>query len=214
MVASSRGKGNLDNLNPPGITRKDFEEYLFRLYFGSDTDLIRACIIRAYLDFNRTLHGLWKIENAGAIKNKAIDLLKSQLHALKLLLAKPITSAQFDDWHKITCERLISHYKENGFHFFVGQAQKWVNMTLKYMFTFGDQRIPGYEKARPYCHAPIDNIVLQKLSKYGFPHLNCAWSRLDDFDEYINIQKWIRETFGEGPLDIEFRLWLGKEIEK
>ena len=36
--------------------------------------------------------------------------------------------------------------------------------------------------------------------------------RLDDYDEYINRQKWIRETFGGGPLEIEFRLWLGEEI--
>jgi hypothetical protein len=213
MVASIRKKRNLDNSAPSGISRKDFEDYLSCLYFGSIADLLHACIDRAYLDFNRTLHGLGKIKNASVIKIKAVDLSKSQLQALKLLLAKPITSDVFDDWHKITCKMLISHYEENGFHFFVGQAQEWINMTLKYMFTFGEQRIPGYEKARPHCHAPIDNILLQKLKKYGFPPLNCAWSRLDDYEEYLNRQKWIRETFGEGPLDIEFRLWLGNDIE-
>lgn len=213
MVASIRNKVNLGNPASSGISRKDFENYLFRVYFGSENDLVRACINRAYLDFNRTLHGLGKIENADVIKNKAVDLLKSQIHALKVLLVKPITTEVFDGWHKTTCEMLISHYKENGFHFFVGQAQKWVNMTMKYLFTFGDQRIMGYGKALPHCHAPFDNIVLQQLKKYGFPPLNCAWSRLDDYDEYIIRQKWIRETFGKCPLDIEFRLWLGKEVK-
>jgi hypothetical protein len=119
----------------------------------------------------------------------------------------------FDDWHRNTCEMLISYYEQNGFHFFVGQAQKWVNTTLKYIFTFGEKRIPGYEKTIPYCHAPIDNILLEKLKKKGFPPLDRSWSRLDDYDEYIKRQNWIRETFRDGPLIIEFRLWLEKEIE-
>jgi hypothetical protein len=204
----------MDNPAPSNITRKDFENYLYRVYFGPDDDLVRACINRAYLDFNRTLIGVGKIENAGAIKNKTVDLLKRQLHVLSLLLAKPITTKVFDDWHRATCEMLISHYKNNGFHFFVGQAQKWINMTLKYIFTFGDQRIPGYENAIPICHAPIDNIVLLQLKMYGFPPLNCPWSQLDDYNEYLDQQKWIRETFDKCPLDIEFQLWLGKEIER
>ena len=46
-------------MNPQSkLTRKDYEDYLVSLYFGTDQDLMTACIKRAYLDFNRTMHGL------------------------------------------------------------------------------------------------------------------------------------------------------------
>jgi hypothetical protein len=45
-------------------TRADYENYLVYLYFGSDQDLLKACINRAYRDFNRPLHGFGKFENA------------------------------------------------------------------------------------------------------------------------------------------------------
>jgi hypothetical protein len=45
------------------------------------------------------------------------------------------------------------------------------------------------------CHAPIDNILLEKLKKYDFPALKCAWSRLDDYTEYLQWQNWLRQKF-------------------
>ncbi len=213
MDATRRKNKYLGRPGPSNISRNDIENYLFRVYFGPGDDLVNACINRAYLDFNRTLYGIGKIESADDIKIKATDLLRSQLQELRLLVFKPITLDMFDEWHRKTCEMLISYYDQNGFHFFVGQAQKWVNMTLKYIFTFGETRIPGFEKTIPFCHAPIDNILLKNLQKKGFPSLEQAWSKFDDYDEYIKRQKWIREKFHNSPLIIEFRLWLEKEIE-
>jgi hypothetical protein len=52
--------------------------------------------------------------------------------------------------------------------FFVGQAQKWVNMTMKYIFTVGEQRIPGFDLVYTYCHVPLDNILLEKIREIWF----------------------------------------------
>jgi hypothetical protein len=195
------------------ISRADYENYLVYLYFGSNTDLLTACINRAYRDFNRTLHGFGGLENASDIYRLAVNSLVSSLESLKSIAASEISADIFDNWHKTTCESLISIFRSNGHHLFVGQAQKWVNMTLKYIFTLGEQRIAGFEPVYVYCHVPFDNILLEQLRKYDFPALNCAWSRLDDYGEYLEKQKWVRQRFSLVPMDVEFQLWLGKEIE-
>ncbi|MCX6067414.1 MAG: hypothetical protein NT121_16935 [Chloroflexi bacterium] len=80
-----------------------------------------------------------------------------------------------------------------------------------HIFTLGEQRVAGFEPVYLYCHIPFDNILLEQLEKYGFPALNCAWSRLDNYNKYLEKQKWVRQKFSLVPLDVEFHLWLGKE---
>lgn len=195
------------------LTRADYENYLIALYFGSNQDLLTACIHRAYRDFNRTLHGFGGLENGGEIYSQAVSLLTDSLAGLKTASANQISADVFDNWHKTTCERLISLFASHGYHLFVGQAQKWVNMTMKYIFTVGEQKVPGFGSVYAFCHVPFDNILLKRLEKYDFPTLKCAWSRLDKYDEYLERQKWIRQRFSFAPMDVEFQLWLGKEIE-
>ena len=193
------------------ITRADYEDYLIRLYFGSEADPLIACIDRAYLDFSRTLSGIRRLNSTEDSRDRAVDTLRKAMIKLRGRLAREVESTEFDYWHKATCEGLISIYKSANYHFYVGQAQKWVNMTLKYIYTFGEERIPGFGPAYPHCHMPLDNIILKKLAHYEFPKLTCAWSRLDDYDEYLNRQVWIRNNFSLVPLDVEFSLWLGTE---
>ena len=195
------------------ITRADYENYLVAVYFGLNPDLLIACIKRAYRDFNRTLHGFGSFENGREIYSQAVRLLKESLADLKSTSANPMSAEVFDNWHKKTCERLISHFDGHGYHLCFGQAQKWINMTMKYIFTVGETRISGFGSFYSFCHVPIDIILLAQLEKYGFPMLYCAWSRLDNYDEYLKRQKWIRQKFFLAPLDVEFQLWLGKEIE-
>jgi len=95
----------------------------------------------------------------------------------------------------------------------VGQAQKWVNMSFKYIFTLGGKRISGFEPVYKHCHIPFDNVILIKLETMGFPPFNCAWSRINDYDEYLSRQIWIREKYMLSPLDIEFLIWIGKDAE-
>ena len=191
------------------LTRADYENYLVYLYFGSDSDLEIACIRRAYRDFNRTMHVLRRFENTQQLKDQAEAFLRSSLESLKTLSA----TATFDAWHRSTCETMILRFQDHGFRLFVGQAQKWINMTLKYVFTLGEARLPSYEPVYPYCHVPLDNILLERLRKYGFPALDCAWSRLDNYDDYLQRQDWIRQRFAMAPMDVEFLLWLGTEID-
>ena len=159
------------------------------------------------------MHGFGKFENSVQLYDKAVILLMESFESLKSLSTSPITAEVFDNWHKKTCEKITSLFDNQGFHLFIGQAQKWVNMTLKYIFTLGEQRVQGFKAVYSYCHVPLDRILLRRLKKYGFPELKSAWSRLDDYDEYLEKQNWLRQKFSLAPMDVEFLLWLGKEIE-
>ncbi|HET58766.1 MAG TPA: hypothetical protein ENN32_00140 [Chloroflexi bacterium] len=196
------------------LTRTDYEDFLIRIYIGTDQDFFTGCINRAYLDFNRTMHGFAKFDPERKIYNKAVTLIRKSLDDLRALcLPQPMTVGVFDDWHKATCLKIMDYFETNNFHLYVGQAQKWVNMTMKYIFVLGEQRIPGFGSVYPYCHVPIDSILQKSLENYGYPPLHCAWSRMDDYEDYFQRQNWIRQRFALAPLDVEFILWMGQELD-
>jgi hypothetical protein len=88
------------------------------------------------------------------------------------------------------------------------KGQKWINMALKYVYVFGEERIPGFRHLYRFCHIPIDNVMLEKLGKWHAPKLSKNWSRADDYDEYFRLQKWVRDKFpGSPPLAVEFALY-------
>lgn len=113
----------------------------------------------------------------------------------------------FDAWHQELCQCLIERFRAHGQAFYVGQAQKWINMTMKYLYALGPSRISGYAPLYECAHAPLDQILLDELAHYGLPPLGVAWSRLNDYAAYLNVQRWIRWQFDACGLDVEFWLW-------
>lgn len=189
------------------LTRENWEDYLILLYFGR-SDPMEGCIDRAYRDFSRTLHGLRNIDNKN--KDKLYVEAKNELRRCLLKLknsGESVNQIEFDNWHRLTSYSLISVYKEHGFNFFVGQSQKWINMSLKYIFTMGEKKVPGYENTYKYCHIPIDNILLEELEKDGLTPINGAWSRLEKYDDYFEIQEFVRKKYDLIPMDKEFELF-------
>jgi len=90
----------------------------------------------------------------------------------------------------------------------VGQAQKWINMSIKYAIALGERRLPGFHRVYDVAHVALDNIVLKRLTELGMSTLGCSWSRLDDYGQYMKCQQWVRDRFGdEFPLEVEYRLW-------
>jgi hypothetical protein len=194
-------------MTPFAKLTKDYEEYLLRLVFGTEIGL-SACASRAYRDFSRTLHRISKLPNRDELHTKAEKVLTDALTALMARLENPMAQSDFDDWHRRTCDGLGAVYGDT-FAFHAGQAQKWVNMTLKYTFTVGEEHIPGFGRAYSFCHAPIDNIVLEELTRFGLDWPSKAWSQFD-YDEYFRCQEWMRKKFTPTPLlSVEFPLWMG-----
>lgn len=190
------------------LTPEDYHSFLIHLLFGTSSDAIDRCVSLAYRDLNRTIHGFGKHERRDRIFEGACQLLKHSL----INVTDAATCSEFDDWHRTTCLGLVNLFVPEGQKFFIGQAQKWINMSFKYIYTHGEKLIPGYQPIYAFCHVPFDNILLEALKSYDFPDLNVNWSRIDDYDYYLDRQQWIRDRFNYPPLDVEFYLWSRKPL--
>lgn len=81
-------------------------------------------------------------------------------------------------------------------------------MALKYVFVFGEARLPGYARFYRFAHVPIDNIILDSKPFEGLRTFRGAWSRINDYDEYLAFQQSVRKRFPESsPLAVEFWAW-------
>ena len=200
------------------LGRSDYEDYLVYLYFRAKPYNLSKCIKMAYLDFSRTLHGLG--EESDDKKKLYGEATKELEQRFLRLQSDPgiVDQVAFDNWHRATYQQLFAIYNNHGYntlkrHLFVGQAQKWINMTFKYLFTLGELgKYPhsGFGEVYPFCHAPLDRKFIEQLEEYGilWPY-SCTWSRLDSYDKYRSYQQEIRQQFADVPLDVEFLLWMG-----
>jgi hypothetical protein len=194
----------------PDPTPEEQQDFLVRLYFGGDKDDLERCISRAYLDFNRTLVGIGNLPGA---KAKAASHLHDSLLDLSSREAAIASQSDFDNWHKQICKRLKEIFESEGYSSFsVGHAQKLVNMSLKYIFVLGATRIPGFIWLYKYCHVPIDRIILQRVAKSVPSKFGVAWSKLNDYSNYLDFQTRFRIAYsGSSPLAVEFRVWSSPE---
>ena len=101
-----------------------------------------------------------------------------------------------------------------------GNAQKWLNMALKYLWLLGALPIDIKEER---LHAPIDSYILQKLWNLKADGVTCSadtfyykgnsWSKISDYDDYFDLQKVIRvmaKQGGKTVIELENEAW--KEI--
>lgn len=194
------------------LAQTDRQDFLFHLTFGSDIDPLSACIRSAYADFRRTLHGIATLPGRNLVVEQAHWEVRQRLDALRTDVSLPVSQDASDAWHRDACRRLIARFPSRGPKLHVGQAQKWLNMALKYVYTFGERRLPGFASRYPQCHVPLDSVLLNRLASYSLPRLSTSWSRLSDYNEYARFQRCIRQAFTIAPLDVEFLLWLGKPV--
>lgn len=186
-------------------TPKDQENFVYRLYFGTAGDALDQVIRRAYLDLSRTVHGSGTCPD-GQIE--AARVLRREIESLPSNMAAR-TQEGFDLWHEATCSALCTAYSTAGYdQFFVGQSQKWINMAMKYIYVFGETRLPGYTPLYYLCHVPIDNILLgtdefKELDRFKEP-----WSRIKEYSAYMAFQSAVRRQFPDSaPLAVEFVVW-------
>lgn len=193
---------------PSTLKRADYEDCLVAFLLGRGKICLSNCVHHAYADLQRTLDGVGKFKN---LKSEAASELSERFGQIRS--ASNPTQCYFDDWHRATCLSLKNLYARQDYNSFsFGHAQKWLNMTFKYIYVTGSKRIFGFEHLYDLCHVPLDKTVLEGLAGHGFSELPCGWSKLDDYDCYFDRQQWIRRRFNLAPLDVEFYLWLGKPL--
>lgn len=222
-------------------------DFLLYSYFGFDSsEIIKSnpniqykCAYRAYLDLARTVkyvHASSELEKSksndelGAFK-KARD---ERISDVCDNLAKSIESFtngfdDFDSWHNNECDQIINMMNKPyegdkkliKDEFTYGQAQKWINMTLKYLWLL-DKLPQGLSEES--LHVPIDSFILENLqdkvdriSNNGdtYKYQGKAWSAISDPEDYKKLQDIITEIAKEeGKTPIKWEAYAWMEVAK
>ena len=191
---------------------KDAFDFLLLMCVGSYDNPYEAASNRAYRDLNRTIrYQALPPEARELLRQKTTELLQNEITSM---VRNVISQDQFDSWHHNVCKQIRNFFHEMGVEFYYGQAQKWLNMTIKYLYVIGEQT---FDSVFPYLHIPVDNYVFDVAHKvFGMQKPEIAWSRWDDYqNQYMNYQNALRTHItGMAPLRWEFRYWLQEARNK
>lgn len=193
------------------MTTEQVNRFYQRCIFGTEENKTVAAAKRAYRDLCRTIKFLNKdLEKRGIAYDNAI----AALQYIETYINSDISfnREMYDDFHKTLCNAIITLYKhDNVANLSYGQAQKWVNMTMKYLCVLMNvEENVWFKSVYNHIHIPIDSIVLKQAFisfPNHFPEQNkISWSNLDR-ERYIDIQTKFREVITTAPMDWEFEIW-------
>ena len=177
--------------------------------FGTEENNEKAAAKRAYRDMCRTI----RFEKGVSQKLKddsrtrVIELIETKIKKCNSI----DTVEKYNEFHDSLCLRMIDCYDNQTIaQITYGQAQKWVNMTMKYLCVLYEGQCDWLNKIYSFLHIPIDSIILDKAKKEfpnEFPVNNTPWSQLSR-EEYITIQNKFRAVIKDVALiDWEFKVW-------
>ena len=177
--------------------------------FGTEENNEKAAAKRAYRDMCRTI----RFEKGVSQKQKndcrarVVELIETEIKKYNSI----DTVEKYDEFHDSLCLRIIDCYDNQTIaEITYGQAQKWVNMTMKYLCVLYEGQCDWLNKIYSFLHIPIDSIILDKARKEfpnEFPVNNTPWSQFSR-GEYITIQNRLRAVIKDVALiDWEFKAW-------
>ncbi len=182
-----------------------------RVVFRDVSDPFRASLDRAFLDFARTIHYPNSTKNVE--KRAWRENVYNQLFQKNSSFYPNVnTQNEFNCWHKESCLVVIDSFRISNIKTLLtyGQAQKWLNMALKYLFLI-DSDFPL--SIIPFLHTSIDNVILDVAkTDLGINKPHCAWSKWN-CSEYFNFQKILSDSIKSKysglvtPFEWEFKHW-------
>lgn len=213
----------------------DTEDSLFPYLFDYENNhnerlpenLILLAIIKAYGDLKRKVPYACNYSDMNRPENAELramkDSFKNEIHSY---LVEQLAGFNYQE---INITELISEVSNKGDNFpglfrtnerfTIGLAQKWVNMTLKYLWILG--AIDGER-----LHAPIDDSVIAAATLEGNGlclglefnyqnNRNDSWISWNDITEYADFQDRIRTVvdnrFHISPIKWENDAWVAIE---
>jgi len=196
------------------LRKEDALWFYAMMTMGKDIS-IDGCINTAYRDFCRTLHGIRNNDHKTEMKSEASDIIRGMIVNI---LGNSVPQDEFNKLHESACNDIKTVYLKNQTAFFIGQAQKWINMSFKYVYmlyladllkvskTGIDIRKHNYR----HFHLPIDNIVLQHqtVKRLYSQHIgNAVWSKIDDYANYLVFQKHLKKEVKIPLIVFEGQIW-------
>lgn len=216
---------------------------------GDIEKAIKACADRAYLDLSRTIG--YTISASTIEKNKSSKKQYEEYSKVKTTFKDKIvqllcckiqkmlnveSEGKFDEFHEKLCNLIVDEGKADykasvngeGTPLFkedkkitYGQAQKWVNMTLKNLLIMN--KIDNEEIIK-YMHIPLDSYIFkaagtgkdEKIFKdmnvhgLGVPNHLGEWSRIIDYNKYKEYQNKVRENTQYNQILWEGDAWIAQ----
>ncbi len=175
---------------------------------------------KAYRDFCRT------IKFAEPDKNNARMKMRMEVTKIICNAIGDLTAAiDYDKWHEGVYEEIKNRYK--GFindtkhgndTLTVGQIQKWLNMTIKWLWMYNScvQKIEYFKGIIDHTaklHIPLDSYILAYIKKELDLDLkeSSVWSQISEYNVYRNYQTDFRDKLNSGESPIEWELVHWKE---
>ena len=213
---------------------------------GDYNDAYNKCSAFAYRDMCRTIRFIDDFREDNKSKEKQTEI-RDQKNSLRDEITKKIQTkveqwlvnidldaGSFDKDYIGLCENIMNCFKgmvnqnnADGINdrLSFGQAQKWVNMTLKNLYVYDNSNHSGMgiEKLLPYIHIPIDNYIIDIVSdkrrcwvddeniKYSIKSNGISWSRWDK-KQYLAYRKSLSEAVkkhypDDYPIQWELKHW-------
>lgn len=186
------------------IADSDSYDFLSHVYCSGKGDIYERASERAYLDLCRTLrlNGV----NMTSHRKEIADILRERISGL---LASSVSQNSYDHWHKAICDELVEYFSTLDIGFTYGHAQKWVNMTMKYLYILDEA---NFSNIFDFLHVPIDSIVIDLAkSMLDVAKPNFLWSKIPDYDTYFAYQTKLRENISDmSPMRWELKTWISK----
>lgn len=178
---------------------KNAIEFLLFNYFGLTLEdgnnkdiIIQKAVELAYNDATNqgAFNALFTEKSIPSEEQDNIQLIKNGVKELASVLEEKVkdlydNNESFDEWHKNLCKKLLDKYQDlcqandcpSAVSFFsYGNAQKWVNMTIKNLYVIsGAYLAMGCEDNKSFFesvdarssgyHIPLDNLILGEVYK-------------------------------------------------
>lgn len=206
------------------------------LYDKSDSyedDCVRKAIMKAYVDATNqgaynTLFTKQAKEKNPKIKEYSENAKKSGAQKIfkEICSLSCNDETSFTQWHQKLCDMLVSEYSqvyvEDKPFFTYGNAQKWVNMSLKYIFitqSYCGKCGQNVNSVKNFLHIPLDSYIISALKNEGV-EIKEKWSQIAEYGKiddrskasymaYVNDIKEIAQA----PIEWENIAWI-EQAEK
>jgi hypothetical protein len=155
-------------------------------------NIYKCAVDQAWLDVCRNV----KVNDYTRKKiNRGKEIIADMLQ--EYFNSKPRKLEAFDKWY----DSILSNSTTNT-ALTVGQAQKIINMSFKYIFCCEDIRDTKMAYFS-WCHMPLDNVILNNLGMRGL-----VWNSITDRDLYTMIVEYSRNKYDNCNLLLkDFEIW-------
>lgn len=184
--------------------------YRIKKFTASPATTVSEIVNLGYLDVNRTLRGITSTQRM-SFKQAVVSFVQ------RILSNPPANQQEFDDLHDQCCLNCLAISSPGNAEIRYGQAQKLINMSLKYLYNefaafYPNQNLLSFpsNNIEHFFHLPIDGQILGCLvKKNGFTNPGSwQWSQWT-YTEYIQFQNQLRARISTSykPLEIDYLAW-------